>query len=273
YLEDMKQVCTHYSAELMDANDGEQVRVVGMICNLRPYITRKGAEMGFATLEDLQGRIDLVVFSRVWDKVVDWLRPDMVVMVTGRVDRSRGDPKVLVDEVSTEIKLVDNGEAKRKPTPTLQPEPPQTTVAEPSAAVDYEPSPHPGKEKWQVSEDREDLGIEASASRQVPPIQPHTVHTDAFSPSDRCRLTIALRATGDKKRDTLRMRRVHGLLNSYPGDDSFSFHVIESSRQYLLEFPSYSTGCCPELLSQLSELLGEDCVRIEPNVGQPQAEA
>ena len=70
------------------------------------------------------------------------------------------------------------------------------------------------------------------------------------------------------------MRRVHGLLNSYPGEDSFSFHVIESSRQFLLEFPSSSTGYCPELLDQLQALLGEGSVRVEPPAaGQAQAEA
>jgi hypothetical protein len=90
------------------------------------------------------------------------------------------------------------------------------------------------------------------------------VPIQVFTPGARQRLTIALRATGDKKRDTLRMRRVHGLLNSYPGDDSFSFHIIEASRQYLLEFPSSSTGYCPELLTQLHQLLGEGSVRVEP---------
>ncbi|HEY71044.1 MAG TPA: DNA polymerase III subunit alpha [Anaerolineae bacterium] len=273
YLQDMKQVCTHYSAELMDAEDGEHVRVVGMVFSLRPYITRKGDEMGFATLEDLQGRIDLVLFSRTWEKVADWLRPDMVVMVTGRVDRSRGDPKVLVDEVSTEIKIVEGSEAQRKQPAATRSKPAPTALAEPSAAEDYGPPlPPPPEEHWQTAEDRSEPSIEASTSEPVSQKHPGFVPTNAFSPSDRRRLTIALRATGDKKRDTLRMRRVHGLLNSYPGNDSFSFHVIESKRQYLLEFPSFSTGCCPELLSQLSDLLGEDSVRIEPAVGQPQIE-
>jgi hypothetical protein len=104
---------------------------------------------------------------------------------------------------------------------------------------------------------------EAPAPDPAP--QPGFVHTRAFAARDRRHLTIALRATGDKKRDTLRMRRVHGLLNSCPGDDSFSFHVIESSRQYLLEFPSSSTSYYPELMDKLKELLGEGSVSVEPN--------
>ncbi len=75
-------------------------------------------------------------------------------------------------------------------------------------------------------------------------------------------LTIVLKSTGDRKRDTLRMRRVHGLLSSYPGSDHFAFHVYEASRSYRLEFPSSTTGYCRELRQQLVELLGEGTVQI-----------
>jgi DNA polymerase-3 subunit alpha len=267
YLKDMKQICTHYSAELMDANDGERVRVVGMVSELRPYITRNGAEMGFASLEDLQGRIDLVIFARTWEKVVDWLRPDMVVMVTGKIDRSRGDPKVIVDEVSTEIKIIES-ETDRTLEAAVSKEPKSMPMAAEPSPGSYEPPlPPMPDEGW-----KNDVAVEVRAATDGPIAQPGVVRTEAFESGTRQRLTIALRATGDKKRDTLRMRRVHGLLNSYPGEDSFSFHVIESSRQYLLEFPSSSTGYCPELLDQLHELLGEGSVRVEsPTRGQPEA--
>jgi hypothetical protein len=76
-------------------------------------------------------------------------------------------------------------------------------------------------------------------------------------------LKVYLRSTGDRKRDTLRMRRVHGLLTSYPGSDRFVFHVFEASRRYHLEFPNDTTGYCSELLRQLQELLGEGNVQAE----------
>jgi hypothetical protein len=77
-------------------------------------------------------------------------------------------------------------------------------------------------------------------------------------------LTILLKSTGDSKRDALRMRRVHGLLTSYHGNDRFVFHVFEASRQYHLEFPNSTTGHGPELMAQLRRLLGEGMVRVEP---------
>jgi hypothetical protein len=76
-------------------------------------------------------------------------------------------------------------------------------------------------------------------------------------------LTIRLASTGDTQRDARRMRRVHGLLLSYPGVDRFVFHVFEASRQYHLEFPNSTTGFCKDLFTQLTILLGEGMVAVE----------
>jgi hypothetical protein len=63
------------------------------------------------------------------------------------------------------------------------------------------------------------------------------------------------------------MRRVHGLLSSYPGNDRFAIDVYEASRHYRLEFPSSTTGYCPELHSQLQHLLGDASVQVEQILG------
>jgi DNA polymerase-3 subunit alpha len=77
-------------------------------------------------------------------------------------------------------------------------------------------------------------------------------------------LTLVIRSTGDKERDARRLRRVHGLLLSYPGRDRFAFLVYEAARHYNLEFPNASTGYCKDLHAQLTALLGEGSLRIEP---------
>jgi DNA polymerase-3 subunit alpha len=76
-------------------------------------------------------------------------------------------------------------------------------------------------------------------------------------------VTVMLDTSGDRTRDALRMRRVHGLLNSYPGSDRFAFLLFEASHRYILEFPSSSTGYCAELHAQLVDLVGEHRLRIE----------
>ncbi len=75
-------------------------------------------------------------------------------------------------------------------------------------------------------------------------------------------LTIVLHATSDKERDVRRLRRIHGLLRSYPGADRFTFMVFESGRRFMLEFPNDTTGICSELLRKLLELAGEGNVSV-----------
>jgi DNA polymerase-3 subunit alpha len=74
---------------------------------VRPYTTKTNKPMGFVTLEDLQGNIELVLFPRVWEKNRDLLTVGQIVIVEGKVDASTQPPKILVDNVRTEIKLLE----------------------------------------------------------------------------------------------------------------------------------------------------------------------
>jgi DNA polymerase-3 subunit alpha len=77
-------------------------------------------------------------------------------------------------------------------------------------------------------------------------------------------LTIILRASNDRQRDVRRLKRIHGIVQSYPGRDKYSLLVFESGRRFLLEFPNETTGICSELIHSLVELVGEDNVTVEP---------
>jgi hypothetical protein len=64
-------------------------------------------------------------------------------------------------------------------------------------------------------------------------------------------------------RDVLRLRRIHGIITSYPGNDRFAFQVFEGSRGYLLEFPNATAGITEELIEKLQQLVGAENVRVE----------
>ena len=76
-------------------------------------------------------------------------------------------------------------------------------------------------------------------------------------------VTVVLRSSGDKMRDVLRLRRIHGIMITYPGNDRFAFHIFERGRGYLLEFPNYTAGINDELLERLRNLAGTENVRVE----------
>jgi hypothetical protein len=75
---------------------------------------------------------------------------------------------------------------------------------------------------------------------------------------------VVLRSSGDRARDILRIRRIYGMLISYPGSDRFAFYVIENGRGYLMEFPNDTTGLNEELSARLSNIVGVENVQVEP---------
>jgi DNA polymerase-3 subunit alpha len=100
----LTQAVTHFSGQLAEASPDEHVRVAGIVTRVRPHQTKTGKAMGFVTLEDIQGNIELVIFPRTWDKVYEIVEPDRIVLVDGRVDAAGSEPKVLVDTITTELK-------------------------------------------------------------------------------------------------------------------------------------------------------------------------
>lgn len=101
---------------------------------------------------------------------------------------------------------------------------------------------------------------------EPPALPPFLVSPEAHSKPEEGQvrmLTVILRSTGDKTRDVLRLRRIHGIITSYPGVDRFALHVFERGRGYLVEFPNDTAGITPELLQRLRDLLGSEQVRVE----------
>jgi DNA polymerase-3 subunit alpha len=103
-MDALTQVVTHFSGQLSESSPGEKVRVAGIVTRVRPHQTKAGKNMGFVTLEDVQGNIELVVFPRTWDQYWETFEVDNVVLVDGKVDAQSGDPKVLVDTVTSDTK-------------------------------------------------------------------------------------------------------------------------------------------------------------------------
>ncbi len=99
YLPALQRKVTHFSAQLGAAQHDEKVIAAGMVTRFRNHQTKKGSLMGFVTLEDIQGSIDLVVFPKSWDRYSSLVGMDQVLIAYGRVDNQNGEPKILVDKL------------------------------------------------------------------------------------------------------------------------------------------------------------------------------
>jgi DNA polymerase-3 subunit alpha len=69
-----------------ECKDGERVTVGGMISQAKRLRTKKGDPMVFATLEDLSGSVELVIFADTLDESGGAVEQDAVVLVKGKVD-------------------------------------------------------------------------------------------------------------------------------------------------------------------------------------------
>lgn len=77
------------------------LRVAGIIKSKRILITKNKKMMAFATLEDILGQIDLVIFPNVYEKYMDIIAEENVVLIEGHIQASEiEEPKILVDSIS-----------------------------------------------------------------------------------------------------------------------------------------------------------------------------
>lgn len=108
YQKTFAQIVSYFSGQLNEAQHEEKVRVAGLVTNVRPYMTKTNKPMGFVTLEDIQGNIELVLFPRTWAQTREQLTVGQIVIVEGKVDTNSTPPKILVDTVRTEIKILES---------------------------------------------------------------------------------------------------------------------------------------------------------------------
>jgi DNA polymerase-3 subunit alpha len=92
--------------ELVNKEDGEMVRVVGLMTEIKRIITKKSQKpMAFVRLEDWGGAAEIVVFPKTYLQVRERLDENLFAIMFGKVSwRERGDDKevsILVDKISS----------------------------------------------------------------------------------------------------------------------------------------------------------------------------
>lgn len=324
YLPYLNKVVTHYSGQLKDIVSGEKVKVAGLVTKFRPHQTKTGKPMGFVTLEDVQGEIELVLFPRTWDKCSPIIKEDEVIVVEGKTDNDGSSPKILVDTVQcikSEDMLTDNTNEEPSntyaPAQETQPVSPQRKTKK----VVIPPAPHNEalESDWDSDIPEPDFGINELVDlpeettdpsiywmngESVPEIidetpkielpQPEQISTglkentavysqkDVVLPlgtiasepnyitpptadkdSERKRVVIYIRASGNLERDLRKMKNIQGTLLSFPGKDYFAFQIFEKGKGTLIEFPNYTTKVCNELLDRLNQVVGPDKFQVE----------
>jgi DNA polymerase-3 subunit alpha len=100
FLSVLQNAVSATTADLEEAVNGKGIAIAGVITTLRTLTTKKGEPMAFASLEDLNGTVELLFFPRTWKECRDKVKTDQLLLVRGKLKVEGGDrAKIVVDGV------------------------------------------------------------------------------------------------------------------------------------------------------------------------------
>jgi len=94
-LEKKAMAISKISATLIN----RQVKIGGIISKIKKIITRTGKPMLFMNLEDLNNKIEVVVFPGAIERNPSAFQENKIVLVSGRVDMRDGIPKIICEQI------------------------------------------------------------------------------------------------------------------------------------------------------------------------------
>ncbi|MGD8748910.1 MAG: DNA polymerase III subunit alpha [Balneolaceae bacterium] len=100
YKEDVQLFCSHTLApeELNNLNDRTEVRIAGIITEVKRVTDKKGRPFAFLQMEDLYGTIEVIAFNDVYDRSMGMIQVDTLVVIDGHIDTRRGHPQIIADK-------------------------------------------------------------------------------------------------------------------------------------------------------------------------------
>ena len=87
-------------SSLADKQDGSWVTVGGIVTEFKRHKSKNGSLMSFATLDDVEGQVEMLVMGKAYEASQEFLAADAIVVVRGRLDhKGRGETKLVAQEV------------------------------------------------------------------------------------------------------------------------------------------------------------------------------
>jgi len=94
--------------ELRNRQDGEPVTIAGLLTAVRRTLTKAQQQMLFATIEDMSGSIECIVFPKDYQQLQAAFTPDSIVTLKGRVRLRERRGTVPGDEAPLELSVTVN---------------------------------------------------------------------------------------------------------------------------------------------------------------------
>jgi DNA polymerase-3 subunit alpha len=99
YQEEIKKYTDLDISTLPKLQNGAEVKICGLVSVLKEIVTKKGDRMGFLTLEDMKGFVEVILFPEVFKAALPHLRGGDPLLITGTLDISEEYIKLKATEV------------------------------------------------------------------------------------------------------------------------------------------------------------------------------
>lgn len=97
---DIERVATHGIAQALELGDGAEVRLVGLVGEIKQLTTKSGKLMAMVVLEDLSGRVECTLFPEAFEQARAHLVGDTIVIAAGRIEvRDERGVKLLLNDI------------------------------------------------------------------------------------------------------------------------------------------------------------------------------
>lgn len=90
-------------AQLEERTVGAPVRLLAMIASVRRIITKSDRSMAVVMLEDLSGRVELVLFPDAFERLSEHVKEGAILDVRGRLDRRGESLQIIGETVSSDL--------------------------------------------------------------------------------------------------------------------------------------------------------------------------
>ena len=234
--------------------EGQTIKIAGMVALLHPIITKDGQTSVAATLEDLEGRIEVMVWSRIYSQTKELWQEGNILLVEGKVRERADQMQLTCDQVMRynlpepeTTKIEAEGLGLKIPAPETVPV--MTETAPPPAAK--KTAKPPRKETAKKEAVKKEATEEMSAA-----------DNDA-KPAERRRLIITIQQTDDVEGDISLLHQLLAIVNEYPGLDELGLVVSNGSKIFRLKMVQVRTGYCDDLKRRLVQLVGADAIQVE----------
>ncbi len=99
YEAEIRRFASTDTSQISELADRAEVRLCGIVVAQKEHMTKKGERMGFVTIEDLAGTVEVLVLPNIYQQVAELLKSDEPLLFTGQFEKGEKSNKIIASAI------------------------------------------------------------------------------------------------------------------------------------------------------------------------------